>query len=592
MDIGGDVVGRDNVKSHVTNTYNYGPLPPQSRRAELPHQPYFFGREDELKIIADALDPESNGWGVLIDGPGGIGKTALAIRAGHLAADQVYPTKIFLSAKIRELTPQGEQKLQDFMLPNYMALLAELARELGDEGIERIDAAARPKEVRRLLENSHALILIDNLETFDERERDRLFQFLRRLPRSCKAIVTSRRRTDVAAEIIRLDRLKKDDALKLIAKLADRNRFLARASDQECQDLYEITKGNPLLMEWIAAQLGRRESRCRTIADACQYLESAPQDNDPLDYIFGDLLDTFTAHETAVLAALSHFTLPAKTRWIAEVAGLHEHAAQTALEDLVDRSLVISDIHTRQHVSPPLAAVFLRRSRPADMVQTGERLTDQVLALAIENGYRSYEHYPVLEAEWNAIAAALPLFLQGENSRLQRLCDALHRFLEFSGRWDEYLSISLQAEARAVAANDLNNAGWRADNAGRIYFLLGKAPEVLACADRAEKDWMASVFGAREKRVVPQLRGMGYRLAENYPAAMAAFQASLAIRRALEQEGKYVAIALNDLARVEHLSGDFVNAERDYREALRLAEKVNYREGGGRLHRSSRRISA
>ena len=33
------------------------------RRAELPHQPYFFGREAELARIADALDPESRGLG-------------------------------------------------------------------------------------------------------------------------------------------------------------------------------------------------------------------------------------------------------------------------------------------------------------------------------------------------------------------------------------------------------------------------------------------------------------------------------------------------------------------------------------------------
>ena len=104
VDIGGDVVGRDKITQQTTHNY-YGVLSAQPRRAELPHQPYFFGREEELAIIAEAFDPESNGWGVLIDGPGGIGKTALAIRAGHLAPDSMYPTKIFLSAKIRELTP-------------------------------------------------------------------------------------------------------------------------------------------------------------------------------------------------------------------------------------------------------------------------------------------------------------------------------------------------------------------------------------------------------------------------------------------------------------------------------------------------------
>lgn len=42
------------------------------------------------------------------------------------------------------------------------------------------------------------------------------------------------------------------------------------------------------------------------MAEACEYLKNAPKDNDPLEYIFGDLLDTFSASETAVLAALTH----------------------------------------------------------------------------------------------------------------------------------------------------------------------------------------------------------------------------------------------------------------------------------------------
>lgn len=33
--------------------------------------------------ISDALDPESRTWGALIDGPGGMGKTSLAVRAAY-----------------------------------------------------------------------------------------------------------------------------------------------------------------------------------------------------------------------------------------------------------------------------------------------------------------------------------------------------------------------------------------------------------------------------------------------------------------------------------------------------------------------------
>ena len=124
----------------------------------------------------------------------------------------------------------------------------------------------------------------------------RLDEFLGRLPAACKAIVTSRRRADIDARVVRLDRLERKDALDLMAELAKNNRHLQKATEQERGDLYEITNGNPLLIRWTVGQLGREGSHCRTIPEVCEFLKSAPPSggNDPLEYIFGDLLDTFT----------------------------------------------------------------------------------------------------------------------------------------------------------------------------------------------------------------------------------------------------------------------------------------------------------
>lgn len=101
--------------------------------SSLPSQPYFFGRTEELAFIADALEPASRSWGVLIDGPGGIGKTWLAIRARHLATH--FQRRIFLSAKVRQLTPEGEEKLHDCISTNFTVLITDLARELGEDNI-------------------------------------------------------------------------------------------------------------------------------------------------------------------------------------------------------------------------------------------------------------------------------------------------------------------------------------------------------------------------------------------------------------------------------------------------------------------------
>ncbi len=574
----GDMTGRDKVVS-ATHVYNYGGSGLQRRRSELPHQPYFFGREEELARIADALSPEARGWGVLIDGPGGVGKTELAIRAGHLASDKQFHTKIFLSAKARELTPQGVQLLEDFLLPNYMELLTELARELGEDSLAKIDPNERANALRRALADRHALLIIDNLETFDEKERARLFQFLGRLPISCKAIVTSRRRTDIDARIIRLDRLSPQAAQELIAKLAERNKFLARSAGAERQQLYETARGNPLLIKWLVGQLGRPGSQCHTIAEAYKFIEAAPPsgDNDPLEYIFGDLLDTCTESETAALAALAHFTQPVKVKWAAELGGIPELAVRTALEDLTDRALLVSDAEAEMYLLPPLTAAFLHRQRPEIIAQTGERLIHRAVKLAEENGYKNFERFSTLEAEWATVAAALPLILSGDDARLQRLCDALDTFLDFTGRWDEWLNISLQAEEKAVAAKDADKAGWRTYQMGYVHYLRGQADEVLECARRAETHWQNA--GAREKALASRLRGMGYLLHKNYPAAITAYREVLGLWRNLSPESNELATALNALAGIEKESGDHAAAEQHYREALQIDKKLNHHEG-------------
>lgn len=548
--------------------------------SNIPHQPYFFGREEQLKTIADALMPTTRTWGVLIDGEGGIGKTALAIRAATLASEQTFPRKVFVSAKVRELQPDGEQPLEDFMLPNFIALINAMARHLGNPHIEQLPENQRADSVNHSLTEQATLLVIDNLETFNEPEQRRLYQFLERLPHNAKAIVTSRRRTDIDARIIRLTRLDKTAAVALLAELAQKNRYLAAASDDDKTALYEHTSGNPLLLTWTAAQLGRKGGHCQTIAQACQFIHQAPKHNDPLAYIFADLLDTFSPNEKSVLIALTYFTHPARLAWLAELGNLSTNAALTALEDLNDRALVISDETANSFYLPPYTAVFLRRHCPDLLTATSNRLTDRAYALIMENGYQKHERFAELEQHWSLLAASLPEFLHGENQRLQTVCDALDKFLDFSGRWDVWLTLSEQAEAKALAAQDFYSAGVRAYHAGWVYVLRGQSESVLACAERCEQHWQQSCWaGSRELAVAIRSRGVGHKLAKQYALAIADYQQALNLWKSSAAESDDVAIALNDLAEVQKAQGDSITAEANYREALRVAAKVKYREG-------------
>ena len=199
--------------------------------------------------------------------------------------------------------------------------------------LEKLAPDDRPDELRLALAGKKALIIFDNLETLPEEERTRLFQFLSRPPEGNKAIVTSRRRTDVDARIVRLDRLSRDEALQLIAELATKYPRLARASQKEREDLYEITQGNPLFIRWIAGQLGREgfpfAHHCRSLSPSLTKPRKATTRSNTSSATSWNL----HRRRDKVLAALTYFSLPAKLKWIADMT----ESARTTRRDRAGR---------------------------------------------------------------------------------------------------------------------------------------------------------------------------------------------------------------------------------------------------------------
>ncbi len=470
------------------------------------------------------------------------------------------------------MSADGERKLIGFVLPGYLEMLNEIARLLGLTGFTAKPEAERPRLVSEALVPERALLILDNLESLAPEHRDQLFSFLGRLPQGCKAIVTSRLRTDIDARIIRLERLDRDAALAFLSELAIDRPLLGKASNEERIHLYEETGGNPLMMRWIAGQLGR--GQCRSVPAALAFMRNAPPGNDPLEFVFGDLVEDFSESETRALAALSHFSRPMEVKFIAELATLTVSAAQTALGDLASRALVVPDETETNFVLVPMVADFLRNKRPAVVQQTGDRLADRAYALIVENGYRKHDRFPILDAAWATISPAILVFLAGPRERLQTVYTALESFYEFTGRLDERLSLSLRVEEKAAAENDFLDAGWRAYDAGWIRYLQCQAAEVRACAERATGYWARANAGAREQAVALRLQGLGHQVAKDYAAAAAAFRQAIELDRSLSAESEDMAIGLNALAEAERLAGDLDASERDYREALRIANAI------------------
>ncbi len=611
-------------EGHPKDHYTQPASPPASAPSaaipnNLPRLQPFFGREQELAAIRDALDPANRSWGTLIDGPGGMGKTSLAIRAAQLAEPAQFDRIIFTSVKDRELDDDGVRYLDAKLIPGLLEMFSELARELGLIDFGKSAEADRPRLLLEALRPLKVLLILDNLESLTKAERDQLFTFVKRLPTGCKAILTSRRRIGSGADALILEQLSRDAALQTLAELAKRNKLLAKTSEAERIVLHTQTGGNPLLLRWTAGQLGR--GCCRKFTDAIDYLRSCPADNDPLEFVFGDLAREFTPEETKVLAALTYFTQPATVEHIAAVAGAEVGAqvgravlsppldaaaspdaannptaggavrtprptsafdlaaVELALRGLACRSLVVPDQEEKAYTLVPMVADFLRKKRPDVVAATGQHLEQRAYALILENGFREHDRFPVLDAAWPSVAPAIPLFVAGPNEHLQIVCHALSGFLNFTGRWDEWLSLNLQGEEKAVAAGDWNNAGWHAKDAGWVHYLRQQGDEVLACAERAAAHWTAAKAGTREQAIASHLRSIGHQFKQDYSAALTTAREGLELQRTQSAESEDMAISLNYVAGIEQQMKDYPAAERDYREALRIARKVKHGEG-------------
>jgi tetratricopeptide (TPR) repeat protein len=571
-------INEDLPRDHYTKpAVTSGDTPRTSIPHNLPSLQPFFGREEELRKIADALDPKHRSWGTLIDGDGGRGKTSLAVFAAYQVPAEHFERIVFVSIKQQQQDDSRLRDLGSLGFDSWMEMLGEISRILNLKAVTHAPEAERARILSQLLEGRRVLLVLDNLETLSDAEQDQLFGFLDRLPFGNKALLTSRGFVGTTVHALDLPVLDQSTALRLLQEIAAHNTPFAASSESERIDLIRETRGNALLIRWTAGQVGR--GRCRNIVDALDYLRSCPKDNNPLEFIFGDVFASLSEPEIALLAALSHVSQPMRREDLIIISNVTEHDATPRLKELINRSIITSDAEETQFALVPLVADFLRVKKPDVLHEAGDRLEQHAYALVMENGYENHDRFPVLDAAWPTVAAALPRFLAGEDGRLQYVCSALDIFLNFTGRWDERLALSRDAESRALAAGDFHKAGWRAYHAGSVHHLRGLSAEALTCADRAGAHWREAKAGPRETAIAIRLRGLGHKSLKDYPPAIAAFREAVELCRTLGHESWDVAIGLNDLGDAERMSDALDAAEVDYREALRINRIVGNHEG-------------
>lgn len=204
-------------------------------------------------------------WGCVVSGC----ETALAIEAAYRCqAQSLFDAYIFVTAKINRLEAGGIRTLAPDA-DTLDAFINETARALGQVGIAQLAGDAKRKALLDYLRGTRALLIYDNLETLTKAEQESLADWLRFLPSSCKAMLTSRRRGGEGGLWLRLERLEWDAARQIIVSAmqgdAGLRAKLERAGEARWQALYDETSGSPLALTHILGLLRVRVTLTRTV---------------------------------------------------------------------------------------------------------------------------------------------------------------------------------------------------------------------------------------------------------------------------------------------------------------------------------------
>ncbi|MEV0381678.1 BTAD domain-containing putative transcriptional regulator [Nonomuraea sp. NPDC050643] len=307
---------------------------------ELPADTRFFtARATELAWLHRTLTDVVPGLPAVaaVHGPGGAGKSALAVHAAHAVADRFADGVLYVdlraaTAGLQPLTP-------------YEAL-SRLLRSLGLDGAAvpaTLDEAAA--RYRSLTSTRKLLVVLD-----DALDASQVRPLLPAGP-SCAVIVTSRQ---IMASLdstshLRLTGLDPADAAALFARIADSGRV--RAEPDAARKIVRQCGGLPLALRIAAARLAAQPDR--TLAhladqladpgrrlDALEHADLAIRDSIAvgLQHLPGEPAGHDAAHTFLLLGLLetATHTVPAASA----LTDWPEHRAETALNHLVDARLL------------------------------------------------------------------------------------------------------------------------------------------------------------------------------------------------------------------------------------------------------------
>lgn len=561
----------------------------------FPRRSPFFGREKDKERVLLALSSEERSWGVIIDGISGIGKTALAIEIAYQCDESnIFDKFVFVSAKKRNSTAKNihretflnAEKFDDFIRETYQFLKDKHIDLMGD---------VTHNEIVNAIGDYRVLFIYDNLEDLDKAEQEKIFDWLRYLPQSCKAIVTTRRRSNTdGAYALRLGPIEWDVAHGIITNYVNLNPRVAEkigyAKESKLKELHGTSRGSPLVL--LNNLDAMRDNITFSFDDA---IKRGISDLGLQEKMFSEIGLSPDVNTRIILFTLSLFSDSMNFETLLEVASIPIVKLEPALNWLDAYSFIYIN---HQEASDFYSIHPLTR----DYIQSRPDLSDDIINnikikyvrlwtnfVQQNGGDRSFSSHNTIKKNWENISLSIKILLEvtlinksneivpETTLMIKSLANALNTYLWFSGKQKEYITLFSLAYEKMIEVEDWISAGQFALNITLIelekedFILLEKWQS--CCIDAWTHD-----MGLQELGLIARIKGLIARKKGELEDAYNYFSISLNAWNDINFSGG-IAASLTDLGNLSFLKGNHSEAEIYYTQAADIAEITNDIEG-------------
>ncbi|MCA9944770.1 MAG: tetratricopeptide repeat protein [Ardenticatenaceae bacterium] len=594
----------------------------------------FVGRAQELRQIQAQLVRPSCRLLTLV-GPGGIGKTRLALKIAETAVGTFLNGVFFV--------PLAAVPAPEFIIPAIA------------EAVDFTFSGAAPPQTQLInyLQAKEMLLVLDNFEHL-LKGSPLLAEMSQALP-DVKLLVTSSERLNLKTEwtyeveplpLPEETNAGPSDAIDLFVQMAQRaqvNFALTAETQPHIAKICRLVAGVPLGIELASAWV--RQLSCAEIAEELaqniDFLQSqagdVPDRHRSLQAVFDHSWQLLTPEEQQVLAQLTVF----RGGFSREAARQVTQTSLWALTALVDKSLLHREANgrfemlemVRQFAAERLAELpelatsaqarqaqyfLLLLHQQEERWQTGERqLALDLLTPELEN-VRAAWRWAVAALEDPALAdraagaaqwlnqAIVSLFFlyesrgwfrdgaaaygwalaaleemamhqAGAQQSYGRLLVRYGRFATFLGQYEKARQVLEKAQSYLQAANDPKELSLGHSYLAIVHSFQGNYEQAMAEAETSLA-LTSQINHQQGVAFVQNLRGTLAQRLGDYAAARTYYETSLQLRRELGDEHG-TAVVLNNLGNLANAEQDFATARRYYEESQLIFKEINYKPG-------------